>query len=303
MRNNLGQLRPIQNDASSCQTRPDLVVLEADMRIVRAGIFFLGLSFAGPMLHAQSYRGEAVPVVERANPVEFSRLRFLTLTFGHEGPMDAPLRTPPVMGRGYFVEADVFGLESAASVRFELADANGRSLQTITMWKTSDSSSDGEFNGFFKVPDQPFRAVVTGTTTRGVAFRSSLNTLFQPSPTGPAEQLALPPGTPPNQMAQIESMVAAYRQELHTRAAQAAAEHPDGTITIARAVVSPITYEPLNSVSGAPIGMRLRYSIRFTSRQTVAAVPLVFPVYQQPEWRGVVEMKPLAGTITPAPQN
>ena len=48
--------------------------------------------------------------------------------------------------------------------------------------------------------------------------------------------------------------------------------------------------------------MRLRYSIRFPSRQTITAVPEVFPVYPTAAWRGAVTMKPLAGTITPAPQ-
>ena len=42
--------------------------------------------------------------------------------------------------------------------------------------------------------------------------------------------------------------------------------------------------------------------MQFQSRQTIVAVPLVFPVYQPTTWRGVVEMKPLGGTITPPPQ-
>jgi len=67
-------------------------------RNIRAGLLFAGLALAGPVANAQNYRGEAVPVVERADPVEFSRLRFLTFVFGREGPMDAPLRTPAVEG-------------------------------------------------------------------------------------------------------------------------------------------------------------------------------------------------------------
>lgn len=238
--------------------------------------------------HAQSYRGEAVPVAQRADPVEFSRLRFLTFAFGREGPMDAPLPTPPVMGREYFVEADVFGIESAANIRFELLDATGRAMQTLTMWKASDGSTDGEFYGFVAVPTQPFRVAVVGTSTGGAAFRSVLGTLFQPAANGTPEQLPAP--------------VAAYRQQVQARAVQAAAEHPGGVITLARAVVSRIAYEPFGSASGAPIGMRLRYSIRFPSRQTITAVPHVFPVYQRTAWRGMVTMKPLAGTIVPVPQ-
>jgi hypothetical protein len=275
------------------------------MRIVgiRSVLFFVGVILAGGAVNAQNYRGEAVPVVERANPIEFSRLRFLTFAFGREGPMDTPLRTPPVTGREYFVEADVFGIESATSIRFELVDGIGHPLQTLTMWKASDGSTDGEFYGFVRVPNQPFRAVVSGTNMAGAAFRFVLDTLFQPAASGPAEEPLLPAGIPPNQGVQLQVMVAAYRRQLQARAAQAATEHPDGVITLARAVVSRIAYEPLNSGSGSPIGIRLRYSIQFPSRQTIVAVPHVFPVYQPTDWRGVVTMKPLAGTITPAPQN
>ena len=266
------------------------------------GLILVGLALAGTVTNAQNYRGEAVPVVDRVDPVEFLRMRFLTFAFGREGPMDAPLPTPPVAGREYFVEADVFGVESASSIRFEIVDAAGRTLQTLTMWKASDGSADGEFYGFVTAPNQPFRAAVSGTNTSGVTFRSALNVVFQPAPNGPPEQPNLPPGISANRGAQLQAMVVAYRQQMKTRAAQAAAEHPGGLITLERAVVSRIAYEPFSSAPGAPIGVRLRYSIRFPSRKTIVAVPLVFPVYQPTAWRGVVEMKPLGGTITPAPQ-
>jgi hypothetical protein len=263
-------------------------------------ILFIGLACTFSI--AQNYRGEALPVAQRADPVEFSRLRFLTFAFGREGPMDAPLSTPPVMGREYFVEADVFGIESAANIRFELLGATGSTLQTLTMWKASDGATDGEFYGFVTVPRQPFRAVVTGTTKSSAAFRSVFGALLQPAANGPADQPILPPGIPADQAARIESLVDAYRQQLRSRAAQAAAEHPGGVITLAGAVVSVIAYEPLASAAGLPIGMRLRYSIRFPSRQTLTAVPEVFPVYPIAAWRGAVTMKPLTGTIAPAPQ-
>ena len=268
--------------------------------VFSGGLLYLGL--AGALALAQNYRGEAVLVAQRADPVEFSRLRFLTFAFGREGPMDVPLPTPPVMGREYFVEADLSGIESAASIHFELLDAAGRALQILTMWKASDGSTDGEFYGFITVPNQPFRAVATGTSTGGAAFRSVLGTLFQPAASGPPDQPILPPGIPANQSARIQGMVNAYRQQIQAQATQAAADHPGGVITLARAVVSRIAYGPLASASGAPIGMRLRYAIQFPSRQTITAVPYVFPVYQATAWRGTVTMKPLTGTITPAPQ-
>jgi len=269
---------------------------------MRAALAIVAIVFASVSANAQNYRGQAVPVTERQDPLEFSRLRFLTFAFGHEGPMDTPLSTPPVAGREYFVEADVFGIESAATIRFELVDAAGRSLQTVTMWKATDGSDDGEFYGFITVPNQPFRVAANGSGRSGVPFRLVLNTLFQPSPTGPAEQPLLPPGLSANQSTQLQAVVDAYRRELKSRASQAVMDHVGGVITLARAVVSSIAYEPLNGSSGAPIGVRLRYTIQFPARQTIAAVPHLFPVYQPWTWRGIVAMKALSGTVSPAPQ-
>jgi len=262
------------------------------------GCLLLTDSIAG----AQNYRGEAIPVLQRIDPVEFSRVRFLTFAFGREGPSDSPLPTPPVAGREYFFEADVFGIESAATIRFEMLNSSGRSLQTVTVWKDSDASSDGEFHGFVKVPAEPFRFAVSGTRTNGQAFRSVLSTLFQPLSTGAVEQPILPPGLSSAEIRQLQEMVAVYRRELQSRAALAAADHPGGSITLTRASVSRITYEPLNSASGSPIGLRLHYSIRFPARQTIVATPHVFPVYTASAWRGVVAMKVSGGTINPAPQ-
>jgi hypothetical protein len=267
-----------------------------------AGVITIVFALMAGTANAQNYRGQAVPVVQRVDPVELSRFRFLTFVFGREGPMDTPLQAAPVAGREYFVEADIFGIESAAAVRFELVDAAGRSLQTLTMWKANDGADEGEFYGFVKVPNQPFRAAVSGTGRSGAAFRSAFSTLFQPAANGTDDRQALPPGVPADQRNRIQSMVDDYRRELQARSAQTAAQHPDGVIALARAVVSPIAYEPLNSAAGAPTGLRLRYSIQFPVRQTIVAVPLVFPTYQALQWRGVVEMKGLGGTISPAPQ-
>jgi hypothetical protein len=48
--------------------------------------------------------------------------------------------------------------------------------------------------------------------------------------------------------------------------------------------------------------MRLRYSIRFLTTQTITATPHVFPEYSEPAWRGLVVMKALNGTISPMPR-
>jgi hypothetical protein len=273
------------------------------MTLIRFAALLVGvLWLPGGAASAQNYRGEAVPVVQRVDAVELIRVRLLTFAFGREGPMDTPLPTAPVAGREYFFEADVSGIESVATIRFELLNSSGMQLQTVTVWRDSDASDEGEFHGFVKLPSLPFRFAVSGSNTNGTPFRFVLNTVFQPVPTGPVEQPILPPGISAADRNQLQMFLDAYRQELQTRSAQAAIDHPGGVITIARASVSRITYEPLNSVSGSPIGLRLHYSIRFPARQSIAAMPHVFPAYATSAWRGAVTMKVSGGTITPLPQ-
>ncbi|HEX5000646.1 MAG TPA: hypothetical protein VFY29_20650 [Terriglobia bacterium] len=258
---------------------------------------------SGAGVGAQNYRGEAVPVAERVDPVSFSRIRFLTFAFGREGPSATPLTTQPVAGREYFVEADVFGIESVASIHFELVDGAGRGLGAVpSMWKASDGSTDGEFYGFITVPKEPFRVAVSGVYASSATFRSVFDTLFQPAAAGASDESLLPPGLDANQAKRLQDTLADYRKELLARSSKAAREHPDGVIRLDRAAVSAISYEPLLNGASAPIGVRLRYTIEFPSQKVITAVPHVFPVYSQWDWRGVVTMKALGGTVTPEPE-
>jgi len=265
---------------------------------------FTMLFEASVALRGQDYRGEVIPSTPAraiASDVAFSRFRFHSFAFGREGPTYAPLRAAPVQGRRYFVEADVFGIEGVADVRFELTDVSGRLLQTLILWKATDSATDGEFHGFAVVPNQTFRLAAAGKLRNGAPYRANLQGMTQPRANGPEDQLVLPSGFSPDQTGRVRQFIAAFEQEMNERSAQAAREHPDGVIPLSRAEVSRIAYEPLLAPTGSAMGMRLRYGVRFATDATVAAVPHVFPVYAATEWRGVVGMKSLGGTITPVP--
>src|SRR6185503_10656073 len=44
------------------------------------------------------------------------------------------------------------------------------------------------------------------------------------------------------------------------------------------------------------------YSVQFAADMVLAMMPHVFPQYRKTAWRGLVTMKPLQGTISPAPE-
>src|SRR6266851_2027440 len=143
------------------------------------------LCATGLALFAQDYRGEAVPrntAAPRASSISFSRFRLQSFAFGREGPTNVALRAAPVAGREYFAEADVYGIEGVASLRFELTDAAGRTLQTLAFWKSTDSSTDGEFFGFVTAPAQSFRVAAVGTALNGASFRALVPNQIQHVP-------------------------------------------------------------------------------------------------------------------------
>lgn len=124
---------------------------------------------------------------------------------------------------------------------------------------------------------------------------------MQPAVNGPDDQVMIPPGFPPEQSGRLRQLVETYRKQVAARTAQAARDHPNGVISLARAAVSPVLYEPYVGSTAAPLGLRLRYSVRFDAAATVVAIPYVTPVFTATAWRGVVSMKTVGGSITPPP--
>ena len=206
-----------------------------------------------------------------------------------------------MQGREYMADARIDGIEGVASVRFEFTDVAGRALQPLTLWKESDASDSGAFLGLVTIPQQPFRMAAVGTDRRGAIFRVLSRDLIQPPGSGVDEPGLIPPGFPAIEQSKLQKFVDITRQETSARMARAATEHPGGFITLGSSALSRIAYEPFVSPAGAPLGLRLRYSLRFDTDSTVVAIPHVFPVYRLGEWRGLVTMKSAHGTISPAP--
>ena len=253
---------------------------------------------------AQDFRGSVVPrntTPRSAKAIDFFALRFQSLTLGHEGPNYFGIEHPPVKGREYLVGAVVSGIDAIASLRFDLTDEIGSSVQPLVMWKADDSESDGRFYGFVSVPSHPFRFIVSGSDRHGTSFRRALPEVIRPVDSA-QERPLLPPGLEASLAARIQERVEEHGRTLKARSAQAARVHPNGLIVLARSSVLEMTYEPFHSSDGNPLGLRLRYRIRFAADALISAVPRVSPLYSERDWRGVVDMKPLQGDITPAPE-
>ncbi len=78
-------------------------------------------------------------------------------------------------------------------------------------------------------------------------------------------------------------------------------KHPDGVIVMPRVQVSDVTYEPYISDKGNPLGIRLRYALRFSANGDYAHSLQVFPDYKEANLRGLVEMQVINESIDPRP--
>ena len=253
---------------------------------------------------AQDFRGSVVrrnTTPRSAKAIDFFAFDFQSLIWSRHGPSYFEIETPPVKGREYLVEADVSGIDAIASLRFYLADEAGSSAEPLIMWKADDSESDGEFLGFVTVPSHPFLVVVVGSDRHGTPFRRAFPDVIRPVDSA-QERPLLPPGIDGSQADQVQRWVDELRGRLKARSAQAEQLHPGGVIALTRSSILDMSYEPFHSSDGSPIGLRLRYRIRFAADALIAAVPTVSPRYSNRDWLGVVKMKPLQGNITPAPE-
>ena len=253
---------------------------------------------------AQDFRGSVVPrntTPRSARAIDFFAFDFQSLIWSRHGPSYFEIETPPVKGREYLVEADVSGIDAVASLQFYLADEVGSSVQPLVMWKVNDSESDGDFLGFVTVPFHPFRVIVSGSDRHGTSFRRALPGVIRPVDSA-QERPLLPPGIDAAQADRIQKWVDEFHRRLKAGSAQAERRHPGGLINLTRSSILDMSYEPFHSSGGYPIGLRLRYRIRFAADALVAAVPRVSPRYSNRDWLGVVKMKPLQGNITPEPE-
>lgn len=256
----------------------------------------------------------AILVDDSAHPVERftsdpSRVRgvlFFSFEFqqpylGHEGPNFTRLKGQPSAGAQYLVKAELFRQEVVATAKFELADEAGRVIQLLHLSKFDNSLDRGQYVGLVKVPSHPFRVVVSGKDLDGKRYRRVFANLFRPTNRPPAAAL-LPPKFPPAEATKIVTMLKLFEQLTIANMEKEVSKHPDGVIVMPRVEVSDVTYEPFVSEKDNRLGMRLRYKLRFSIDGDYAHSLQVFPVYEDENARGLVNMEVVNETIEPRPE-
>lgn len=219
---------------------------------------------------------------------------------GFEGPNFTELDGEPSAGARYLVQATLFRQESIATAKFELVDSGGRVMGQPHLLKRNTSLDDGNYDGFVKVPTRPFRVTVSGKDIYGAPYRRLYKRLFRPMnrPTQPLFPSHLP-------RVEAKAMVVwlkAFEQQEIANMEKGVSKTPDGVIVIPRVETTNVTYEPLLSEKGNPLGMRLSYDLLFSTDGNYAHSLHVLPIYEVEGFRGLVAMEVINEKIFPKPE-
>jgi hypothetical protein len=211
-------------------------------------------------------------------------IEFQELRQGHEGPGYAKAVGEPPKATRQVAQIRLYSQDAVRTVRFEVIDPTGRMIASLPAIKVNHDPKDGEFMVLVDVPQQPFRIRAAGVDLTGAAYERVYKRLFQP---GLAKQK--PTVTDP------------FEAELMSRFEAERRSHPDGTVTISAIDVSAVGYEPL-ALSANLAGLRLWYTVRFSAEGVYTLSPHIFPVYQDYDSRGLVNMRVLREKVDPQPE-
>lgn len=203
---------------------------------------------------------------------------------GHPLPQQVPLRPG-----NQVMQASLAGFEIQA-IEFHLVDEDNRILGPVRL-RQNDFSNPYLLIMLVEPPSRPFRLRAQGRDQTGYRFQRLFLPLFQPASEDaarekPLEQPQTQTGRPAHNPLLLEL----------ERSAEA------GPYSIVRVGVHDLTDNVLLSENGAPIGLRLKYTLRFPRDGYYTPIPQVYPEQIRTGYTGALSMKVHRFEIAPLPE-
>ena len=214
-------------------------------------------------------------------------------------PGTSAIEGEPTKGARFFVEAKLYAEEAISRAKFEAIDERGNVIQKILIERQPGANGGSGFYGVMKVPDQPFRVVMSGEDIDGKRYSRTYKRLFRPTDR-PKSAILLPPGGPEANSKQRQQFEAAG-QEYMDKKEEELRKKAGEMIVMPRIRVSNAMYAPYLSKAGRPLGVRITFDVEFSQDGYYNPELHVYPEYKNSDWRGRIEMKPLTGSIEPQP--
>lgn len=112
----------------------------------------------------------------------------------------------------------------------------------------------------------------------------------------------MPSGYPAAEAKGITLALKALEQQAIANMEKEVSKYTDGVIVMPRVETSNVTYEPLLSEKGNPLGVRLRYDLLFSTDGDHAHSLHVFPSYEVDDFLGLVGLEVINEKIDPRPE-
>lgn len=179
------------------------------------------------------------------------------------------------------VYASGFNIEA---LEFQAISEQGELIAPLKI-RQSDFSNPYNFTLLMETPDQPFRIRARGRDTNGKQFQRVFFWLVRPLASEPANaQPDVPGGAQPQPQPQDWDKNAVT-----------------GEYKIVRAQITNWSDEPLLSDKGNPIGVRLKYSIRFPVDGQYSPYPQAFPERIPNTYTGAMNLRLYRSHVEPLP--
>lgn len=169
-------------------------------------------------------------------------------------------------------------------LEFQAISEQGELIAPLKI-RQSDYSNPYNFTLLLETPDQPFRIRARGRDTNGKAFQRVFFWLVRPAA---AEAISSQPDVPG---------AAVASQPVTDWDKNAVA----GEYKIVRAQITNWSDEPLLSEKGSPIGVRVKYSIRFPVDGQYSPYPQAFPERITNTYTGAMNLRLYSSHIEPLP--
>ena len=230
--------------------------------------------------------------------IEFVDFDFEQFAISRHGPTPFRIDDLPSTGTKYFVTAELIGVETISTLKFEAVDQQGALIAVVPMIQMTGPDGAPEFFGVMLIPDRPFRIVASGQAIDGSQYKVTSD-LFVPTSEPPK-----PNGGFPLDPKEAKKMLALLKDAEHkgySKVEQEFAKLRDGVIVMPRTRVFNMNYTPIFSSSGRPLGFRITYELEFSQDGWYNPELGVLAEFENKEWFGKMNMSVHDGNIEPKP--
>ena len=175
------------------------------------------------------------------------------------------------------------------TIEFRLINEQGELIAPVK-FRQRDYSDPHNFALLVDTPDQPFRVLAQGRDTSGKSFQRVIGWLIRPQTSEPSNSKTEGAQAEGSNQTQVWAAPQEWNQSV-----------VEGEYKVIRAQVVSWNDEPLLSEKGNPVGIRLKYSIRFPVDGSYSPFPSVYPERPSHGFTGALGMRVHKGSVEPEP--